>query len=279
MMTPRCDLARSVALAIAVLLSGHSAWAQPTDADVAYEDGRRLYDLREWDQAIAKFKEAYRLRPDPKSLFNIAQSFRLKNDCVEAINFYRTYKRNFPNEKNVPKVDKFIAELEPCAKLSTNPPPPPLVKTDPVRTEPVKPYPDPLVTTPVRPQPRIRPDPQPQPQLPPPVERPTVVGKNQRTAGIVIASIGALGLIGGVYFGLDAQSLANDATNGMQVWDPTLEERGKSADSKAKLLFGIGGAAVIGGIIIYAVAPRAERSPVGVVPYRDGAMVVWTGKL
>ncbi|MGE0551668.1 MAG: hypothetical protein AB7O24_21075, partial [Kofleriaceae bacterium] len=57
----------------------------PTDpADVAYREGRRLYDLREFPQAIERFKEAYRLREDPASLFNIAQSYRLLGDCPNA---------------------------------------------------------------------------------------------------------------------------------------------------------------------------------------------------
>jgi tetratricopeptide (TPR) repeat protein len=97
-----------------VLLAG-SALAQPADpAESAYQEGRRLYDVQDWDGAIAKFKEAYKLRPDARSLFNIAQAYRLKGDCTQAQSFYRTYKRNFPDAANIATVDKFLAE--PCAK-------------------------------------------------------------------------------------------------------------------------------------------------------------------
>jgi tetratricopeptide (TPR) repeat protein len=286
----RCD-ARSLVLVVAIGLASRAAWSQPASdpAEVAYEEGRRLYDLREWDQAIAKFKEAYRLKPDAKSLFNIAQAFRLKNDCNEAINFYRTYKRNFPNEKNVSKVDKFITELEPCAKEQAGKP---LPKPDPVKPDPVKPKPDPVKPVklePVKPQPNPEPiksnpvEPTPtftQPQ--PPVEnpKPSVPGRTQRIVGLAIAGVGAGAMIYGVTFALDARSLSQQAENGGLVWDPSIQIRGRDADSNAKLLMGIGGAAIAGGIVIYLVAPRTEKvQQVGVVPRDGGAMLVWTGKL
>ena len=71
---------RVLLVLIAVLTATGAAHAQAPNAaaDAAYQEGRRLYDLREWDAAIAKFKEAYRLRPDAQSLYNIAQANRLK---------------------------------------------------------------------------------------------------------------------------------------------------------------------------------------------------------
>ena len=53
---------------LAVCLLAHAASADP--AEDAYQEGLRLYDLREWEAAIAKFKETYKLRSDPASLFN-----------------------------------------------------------------------------------------------------------------------------------------------------------------------------------------------------------------
>ena len=105
-------------LALAILLST-PAWAQVNRADEAYAEGRRLYDLRDWDRAIKKFKEAYELRPDAPSLFNIAQAYRLKGDCQDALAFYRTYRRNYPEAKNIAAVDKFIDDLDPCPFSST----------------------------------------------------------------------------------------------------------------------------------------------------------------
>ena len=105
--------------AVLVVGTAHVAFGQPASpspADAAFDEGVRLYDLQDWDAAIAKFKEAYRLRAEPRSLFDIAQSYRLKGDCAEAQSFYKTYRRNYPDAPNIDKVDKFIADLEACAK-------------------------------------------------------------------------------------------------------------------------------------------------------------------
>jgi outer membrane protein assembly factor BamD (BamD/ComL family) len=54
------------------------ALAQPTDlreeAKVAYAQGRKDYDLGNFDKAIEHFKKAYEKYPDGAFLFNIAQS-------------------------------------------------------------------------------------------------------------------------------------------------------------------------------------------------------------
>jgi hypothetical protein len=106
---------------LAVLLAAAPAAARPKAVDpatAAYKQGQRLFDLREWDAAIAKFKEAYKLRADAPSLFSIAQAFQNKGDCVEALGFYETYRRTFPKQKNIGKVEGLINELEPCAKAA-----------------------------------------------------------------------------------------------------------------------------------------------------------------
>ena len=127
----RACLALLVAVSTSSLVHAQPASASEAQADAALSEGRRLYDLQEWDQAIAKFKEAYRLRADAPALFNIAQAYRLKGDCAQAASFYKTFKRNFPKEKNIAKVDRFIDEMEECAKTqpaaptgtTTTPPP------------------------------------------------------------------------------------------------------------------------------------------------------------
>jgi len=53
-----------------------SASARADDAAAAkakYESGVRHFDLAEYEPALADFKEAYRNKPDPAFLYNIAQ--------------------------------------------------------------------------------------------------------------------------------------------------------------------------------------------------------------
>src|SRR6266545_4014394 len=173
-------------IALAIATPAASQPAPRTDAaEMAYQEGRRLYDLREWDKAIVKFKESYKLRSDAASLFNIAQSYRQKGDCAEAIGFYRTYKRNFPTAPNIDKVDAFTTELEPCAQqqatASKKEPTAPIGEPTKAGGEPIKPA---------------------EPTSPTVVDR----GAGKRTAGLVIGGAGVLVVGTGFVFGLLAKS-------------------------------------------------------------------------
>ena len=95
------------------------AAAQPTDlreeAKVAYAQGRKDYDLGNFEKAIEHFKKAYEKYPDGAFLFNIAQSYRLARNCKQALHFYkrfRSLKESDPDGPLTPKkreeVDRFI---------------------------------------------------------------------------------------------------------------------------------------------------------------------------
>ncbi len=264
---------RASIVLIAALTSAGVAHAQapsPDPADAAYQDGRRLYDLREWDAAIARFKEAYRLRPDAPSLFNIAQSYRLKGDCAEAANFYKTFKRNFPKEKNIGKVDKFITDMDECAKsepVKTEP-----VKTEPIKTEPVKT--EPITTEPVKTEP-VKTEPvkttKPLPSADP--------GKTKRVAGVIIGGAGVVSLGATVFFGLRARAASKDATDARMgdTWTPAIETRGETAARNGKISLGVGVALIGTGVVLYMLgrSGSSETATVGVVPSHDGATLVW----
>jgi tetratricopeptide (TPR) repeat protein len=267
-------------LVLAIMVSTVSATAQPsspsTDAEAALEEGRRLYDLQEWDQAIAKFKEAYRLRADAAALFNIAQSYRLKGDCASAAGFYKTYRRNFPNERNIDKVDRFIVEMEECAKTSPRPDPVTPVKPDPVPPGPVTPEP----VTPAEPAGPVTGDPA--------VSDPVVSsisgapdsaeGGSLRLAGLGVAAIGVVSIGASVAFGLRARAAASEAEAlpAGSTWDPSIEERGDRAAGRALVFAAIGGAAVVTGGVLYVLGQRrTERGGVTVAPTPSGATLVW----
>jgi tetratricopeptide (TPR) repeat protein len=85
------------------------------DAAVAkahYETGVRHFDLSEYEPALAEFKEAYRNKPDPVFLYNIAQCHRKLGHVDEAITFYQSYLRRAPEAKNRDEVERRIAELQ-----------------------------------------------------------------------------------------------------------------------------------------------------------------------
>ena len=238
---------------VAILAFASTSRAQGNDtarADAAYNEGRRLYDLREWDRAIKKFKEAYELRPDAPSLFNIAQSYRLKGDCGEALAFYRTYKRNYPTAPNIAAVDKFITELEPCAKDKP--------AAEPAKQEPAKQEP---AATPI--QPIDKPD------------EPAQSGRLTRMIGLALVGVGTVNVGVGVYMGAHAQSIAKKVET--EGWTLELERQGQNADRWAQVLWVAGGATVIAGGVVYWLGRRAGKAAeVAVIPRGDGATMVWT---
>ena len=260
-----------VAAAVACTMLAHVAHADPQHAkkkppadpaDAAYQEGRRHYDLREWDQAIVSFKESYRLRTNERSLFNIAQAYRLKGDCVEAMGFYQTYKRNFPDADGIPVVDKLISDIDACVREKTPTPAPPL------------PLPLPLPTPVIGSEPTEKRDHT--PVMPPPPLPPASPGHGKRVAGVTLASVGLVALAGGVYFGLQAQSKARDVAGGGGVFDPQLEADGQADDRNAQILFIGGGALVATGVVVYMLGrSHGEVEHVAIVPTRGGGLLSW----
>lgn len=279
----------STRLAIAMMLAAGTAMAQPApdQAEQAYREGRRHYDLREWDDAIAQFKIAYRLRSDAASLFNIAQSYRLKGDCVSASSFYKTYRRNFPTAPNLAKVDKFITELEPCAKERSTPPvpPPPGPPPSSGTTQPTQ---EPNGTVPVvvgMPGATSSQAPSGQdptgPGMAPigpvgpvgPLDDP---GAHTRRTGLIFLGAGAIVVGAGVVFGVQAMAKSSDVERGSGTWDPRLEDEGKRDQALAIGLVIGGGAAVVAGSVLYYVGLSHQLSHVSVTPRTGGAEVVWS---
>ena len=77
-----------------------------------YQKGLTHYDIKEYSEALAEFKNAYREVQDPAFLFNIAQCYRKLGQDVEALDYYRNYARRFPTAPNRAEVDRRIQEIE-----------------------------------------------------------------------------------------------------------------------------------------------------------------------
>jgi tetratricopeptide (TPR) repeat protein len=105
-------------MSIACLCVGLAAISSTVRADdtaaakAKYESGVRHFDLSEYDPALADFKDAYRSKPDPALLYNIAQCHRKLGHTNEAITFYQTYLRRAPDARNREEVERRISELQ-----------------------------------------------------------------------------------------------------------------------------------------------------------------------
>jgi tetratricopeptide (TPR) repeat protein len=134
----------SCLLALLLVCLAQLASAKPVDADAAearrhYERGMAHFNLREFSKAIESFEAAYRLKPDPVFLYNLAQSHRLLDQHERALYFYRAYLRTSPDAPNRAEVEGRIATLEKVLatqREAAKPPDTPLeTKEQPSQTE------------------------------------------------------------------------------------------------------------------------------------------------
>jgi hypothetical protein len=92
--------------------------AEPPKPDPAklMEEGDRHGQLREWDKAIAAYKQAYEVGGDGHALVKIGIAYQQHGDCVQSFNYYTTYTKTFPKGDDQKWVADLLAEVEPCAK-------------------------------------------------------------------------------------------------------------------------------------------------------------------
>jgi tetratricopeptide (TPR) repeat protein len=127
-----------VAMALALVAP---ASAQSNDAARArelYEEGARLYNLGQYENALRSFEQAYAMTGAKPLLFNIAQAHRLAgpSHCDKALLTYETYLREDPQASNRIEVEQRIGEMRACSdkervererasQAAASPPPPP----------------------------------------------------------------------------------------------------------------------------------------------------------
>lgn len=120
----------------------------------------------------------------------------------------------------------------------------------------------------------------PPPITEPPDAAPSSDGSSQRVVGLVIAGVGVASLIGGGAFGLIAKSKNDEAlesqncptstrcnTSGLELTDDA-----RSSALVSTILFVVGGAAVVGGGIVFLTAPRRSATA-GASPTKRGLYV------
>ena len=120
---------RTLMLALALLVAG-PVMAAPDEVTASakryFASGSKHFDLGEYSDALADFKEGYRLKDDPVFLYNIAQCQRLLNQNVEAVRTYKAYLRRQPDAANRVEVERKITALEEAQrsqeKATTAPP-------------------------------------------------------------------------------------------------------------------------------------------------------------
>jgi len=234
------------------------------DAAAHAATGKKAFADQRYPEAIAEFRAANALAPDPKLLYAIAQAQRLAGDCAGAIESYEA----FIATKADPKLSEYSAEnIKRCREDLANAPPP----TEPTPVEP----------TPVEPTP-VAPTPEPAPVLVPPGPGPGPIDGGGRPwyrdwigDGLVVG--GVVGIAVGTSFVISGRSSAqkaNDATD----YASFLAARDAASSALTRQRIGVGAAIVgaglvVGGILHYKLGASGHEVRVGAVPTAGGAAV------
>jgi tetratricopeptide (TPR) repeat protein len=125
-----------------VLLPASRAETPVAAAKRHYDAGTTAYNLGDFITAANEYREAYKARPLPAILYNIAQAYRLGGDLKQAVFFYRSYLRNVPDSPNRAECEERISVLE--AQIAAHP----ATSTTPPRQEPPPSSAPPPVTAP-----------------------------------------------------------------------------------------------------------------------------------
>ena len=107
---------RALALA-AFLTAAAPALAAPSPADRAiarqhYEKAVTHFNLGEFADAAAEFREVYKVAPQPVLLYDAAQAYRLANDRAQALVLYQSFLHLAPTTPHKAEVVARIAELQ-----------------------------------------------------------------------------------------------------------------------------------------------------------------------
>lgn len=108
---PRCALL--VAALLAVPCAPVRAAPRLDAYQQHYNQGLARYGDGDYAAAVREFEAAYELRPRPRLLFNIGQSYRLLRNYPQALRYYHLYinMEKDPKPGLQSEVDRYIAEL------------------------------------------------------------------------------------------------------------------------------------------------------------------------
>jgi hypothetical protein len=81
------------------------------EAKEHFKKGQTHYALGEFNEAVAEFRGAYRLRDEPAILFNIAQAMRQLSQYKQAHFYYSQYLARRPEATNRADVEQFMTQM------------------------------------------------------------------------------------------------------------------------------------------------------------------------
>ena len=237
------------AILTAAVCGSRIASSAPNQKSVElYTEGQRLYAAGAYLLAAAKFEEAYAIEQDPAFLYNVAQSYRQGRACASAVDYYRRFLDAVPAPPELPRIQGYIEDTAACA----------------------------------REQQANAPDPGEPPVRVSRTARSADSGTGKRAIGLISAAVGVAFVGSGVYFGLSTQDLADQRSALCRecTWSPELAARAEDLDRRGRRSsniaigsYAVGGAALVGGAVLYMLGRREGARSVVIEPNAGGATV------
>jgi hypothetical protein len=212
-----------------------------TDEDPRAVEARRACAAGQVDRGIKLLADYLATTDDVTAVYNMGRCYEQNGVSDKALLQFREYLRKAPelSAADRAEVQAHIAQLQ----REQTPPPARITELAPERL----------------PEPRAEDTRD---------ERPAL-----RKAGLSVAAVGVVAIAGGVYFGLHARSL-EDRINSAPRYSPADYDGGRTSETLQFVMYGVGAAAVIGGVVLYllglprhqlALAPSAAPGMVGAV--------------
>ena len=220
------------------------------------------YAGKRYSEAVATYLKAYYAAPAAAVLYNIAHIYDRKlHESDLAADFYRRYISSpdadpIAVKKATNRLQELKAEKAARALKAQMTP----VKITPPVVVPVKPTPAPA--------------PMSTPQEPP--------SSALRTIGIITSVVGVGLITGGVVMGLKAdQNLESFKLSTDLAEKKGFRDDGETQALVADVLYGVGGAVLIGGVVMILLQPDTKDTAIRIGPTADGhgATVLWGGAL
>jgi tetratricopeptide (TPR) repeat protein len=255
------------ALLVAVPIASVAQPADKTKAAKEYVDaGQAAQNGGDYDTAIQLYSKAYELVPHPLMLFNMAQAHRLAGRSAEALDLYRRYVEADPKGSKVKTAREFITALEQRVRAEE------AQKADEAKRAQAAEDAARASETPAEPPPDTKPQPvvgvgagvEPTPPAAP--DEPANGGGGGgglRIGGMVAGGLGVASLGAGVFFGLQAKSIANELSEPGAPFTHARDDEGHAANQKMIIATAAGGALLVGGAVLYFLGRRQlEVAPV-----------------
>jgi tetratricopeptide (TPR) repeat protein len=235
-------LSLSLALGPQLVFAAPAASEPPPDADTGVSQAEKTeaeqlsgqaiveFNAKNYDKAVELFEQAYAVDPQPNYLFNIGRVHEEAGNLEAAVEYYGRFVKQ-------PGVDITAREtaLERLRVLRDI-----VEETKQPEKEPEK-------------EPEVEPEPEPEPVPEPTNEKSERKRKAMRGAGFGLLGVGAGVLIGGAVLGALAQGDnkdADDAGSLAERQDLLDESKGKALG--ADIMFGVGGALLVTGVVLVA---------------------------